>query len=173
MFSRPSKSPFTPSPQRAVALLVAISVLAILTMLVMALVFSTETAQQMQRTANNQMRAEEIARSALGLTLTVLAKLPEPLAAPKEYTAQLADSLCRIAAAPADGASPLYANQFIQYRPGDTLIEIRVQDEKPGQSPERSFYYLVNAAPQHPRRIALWPSAAKSIAQITKDPALN
>lgn len=172
MFFHASKSPFAPA-QRAVALLVAISVLAILTMLVMALAFSTETAQQMQRIAENQIRTEETARSAIGLALAVLAKMPEPITDRKEYTAQLADSQCSIAAAPAPETAPWYANHFIQYRPGDILIEIRVQAAKPSQASEKAFYYLVNVVPQHPRRIALWPSAVQGPVPNESGPAQN
>jgi hypothetical protein len=115
--------------RRGVALIIAISVLAILTIVVMGLATSFEAARVQTSHSAAREEAASIIRFGLGHAKALLAHSPGELVG-KEKVVTLGGGKCVLSAKNAEPSNACYSGKFIKPRPGDVLVTIRAEGAK-------------------------------------------
>jgi hypothetical protein len=138
-----------------VAVLIAISVLAILTVIVMALAYSTGMARNDESRGARQLRASHLARAGLDYAVARIEAARGNAAGVDGLNLALQEGLCRIAAKPTTASDAVYSDSFLKFRPGDAMVTVRAAAGKGANSYEAVQTYLVNAGPGQPRRVLL------------------
>ena len=136
--------------RRGVALLIAISVLGILTILAMGLAASQQVTRDL--TANRSVRAKALRSAQLGLDIAI-ASIPKGLT--KGHAAAQSDTPFSWRAQTASPDAACYATEYLAHRPGDMIVTVS------GLAPTRKGsilaerQYLVNLQPGTERRVCL------------------
>jgi len=141
------------SADRGVAILIAISVLAILTILVWSLAYSAGTAQQAQSAGFTRLRADHLARAGYDYAVAILGRMPGELPEAREMDLALEEGKCHIAAKPTRADDAVYSGKFLRQRPGDVLLTVTASVKSGAFVEKASHVYLVNVNPSHPRRL--------------------
>ena len=158
--------------KRGAALLAAIAVLAILTILVGGLAMSQTQARDsnlrwnLKQDLQNAARAcedEALARLAAGEAAGFEGKLAFEMAAPLAgKRGPKARAEYRVKST--EEANPIYGQSgFLAYRPGDALLEVTTRGRRARQVWEMRQTYLVNAGADSRRRVRLSQSFSKGI----------
>lgn len=142
---------------RGSAIIVAISVLAILTLIIMGLAYSAGASRQNEIRTVSKDRATHLARLGFDFALATLSKAPA-LTGPQELKINLqadqaTSTSCRISERPAAPTDGIYAGKFIKPRPGDIIINIEAIVYQGAASQKATQSYLLNVDPAHPRRL--------------------
>lgn len=148
------RSPTTSLPRRGVAILTAIGVLAVLTILVAALAASVDSSVRQYKVEASRSQAQSVAWFGLDTAKAMLAKNPAEILG-KTRKVPLDGGECEIKAGPAQPNAPYFAaGSAIKPRPGDNEVSISVTLS--GKKPVlRHYLYLINVAPGTERVIAL------------------
>ena len=137
---------------RAVALVIAVSVLAILTILVMGLA----TAQRVTvgRAAGSHARQTALELIRLGRQ-SIQAQLAQGAPVAEQVRFQAPEGDLVLSASEAAPDAPLYASSFLEHRPGDYLVTIRATVLLANHRLQLEHLYLLNASPSHERTLRL------------------
>jgi len=155
--------------KRASALLVAISVLAILTILVMGLAASLQVAIGTSARLESRQHVGRLARLGFDAAMAALAGLAQGGAEEPAWpqgSGQVQEGGAKGAFAfslkPTQPDSvfggknaPVYGGDFLKHRPGDCLLTVLASAERGVRALGIERIYLVNASPAHPRRLLL------------------
>jgi len=156
-------NPRTHAPRhRGVAILIAISVLAILTILVMALGYSLDSSQHAQGAESAKVRGERLARAGFDYAIAMLGRIPGSLTEPREVDLALSEGECHIAARRAQAGESFYGS-FVHLRPGDVVLTVTASLRKGRPMLQVTQTYLVNLSPAFPRRLLCQESVPKSL----------
>ncbi|MBN1868153.1 hypothetical protein JW916_12785 [Candidatus Sumerlaeota bacterium] len=143
--------------RRGVALVVAIAVLAILTILVMGLAASQSVARHHLARSDSERQARSLARTAFEAACAALASMPGgPTAeiAPRSFPADGDSFTVGMRPATSDD-DPVYAGKFLKPRPGDVAVTVTATHKAGVYSLKITQTYLANVNPAHERRILL------------------
>lgn len=146
---------------RGVALIIAISVLAILTTLIMGLAYSADQARQGELLSSTNDRAGHLTRLGFDVAVATLAATPSTAAAAKDLDVTLQEGTCHVSLRPTAAAEPIYAGNFIKMREGDVLVKVLATIRKGAATQKATHTYLLNINPAHPRRILCEESISK------------
>ena len=157
--------------RRGVAIMIAISILAILTIIGFALAATVDFSGQENKQSALRHEVQSVAWFGLDTAKALLAKTPDEILG-KSKTLTLDNGTCAIAAASAKADAPYYANSAFKLRPGDVELSLVVTLQKKKSEPLiRNYNYLVNVAPGTERVVVLPPTInAKNSANST-DPS--
>ena len=142
----------TVSRRRGSAMVAAISILAILTILLVGLAAVQRGAMISNAKVQSAQQAHRVARLAFDAAWAAFSKIPGGLAQPvplKKYLAD-PDSFGLAASLPKED-DPIYAGHFLKQRPGDILLGISASTRRL----RIEQLYLINTNPAHLRRICL------------------
>ena len=145
------------SKRRGVALIIAISVLAILTIIVTGLAASHQAASAHNTHSADRQQALSMIRFGLGCAKSLLAHNPVELAG-KPKIVELERGKCVISAKIAEPANPCYSGRFIKPRPGDVIVTIQAEGPR---AASRTQEFLVNVSDTGKRVIRLADRAGK------------
>jgi len=143
--------------RRGVALIIAISVLAILTIIVTGLAASQQAASTHNTHSADRQQALSMIRFGLGCAKSLLAHNPVELAG-KPKIVELERGKCVISAKIAPADDPCYKGQFIKPRPLDVIVTIQVEGPRVAS---RTQEFLVNVSDTGKRVIRLADRAGK------------
>ena len=158
--------------RRGVAIMIAISILAILTIIGFALAATVDFSGQENKQSALRHEAQSVAWFGLDTAKILLAKTPDEILG-KSKTLTLDNGTCAIVAASAKADAAYYANSAFKLRPGDIELSLIVTLQKTVGTKKseplvRNYSYLVNVAPGTERVIVLPPTvAAKNSANST------
>jgi hypothetical protein len=145
------------SKRRGVALIIAISVLAILTIIVTGLAASQQAASTHNTHSADRQQALSMIRFGLGCAKSLLTHNPVELAG-KPKIVELEQGKCVISAKIAPADDPCYKGQFIKPRPLDVIVTIQVEGPRVAS---RTQEFLVNVSDTGKRVIRLVDRAGK------------
>ena len=142
--------------RRGMAMIVAISVLAILTIIVMGLAASQRASRQLASIQQTKQKALELIRLGLDSAMVQLKK-PGGSVPPNAYKTREGEfTLTAFAIDPQEElAKTLYDGKYLQHRPGDTLLTVSASVLRGPRRLQMEHLYLVNAAEGRERRIRL------------------
>jgi hypothetical protein len=155
--------------KRGSAVLVAISVLAILTILVMGLAASLQVAMGTSSRLESRQHVGRLARLGFDAAMARLAGLAQGGAeqsAWAEGSGQVQEGAAKgvfaFSLKPTQPDSvfggknaPVYGGNYLEHRPGDCLLTVQASAERGGRTLGMERIYLVNGSPTHPRRLLL------------------
>jgi hypothetical protein len=143
--------------RRGVALMIAISVLAILTIITFALAASVGFASQTGKQSAQRHALQSASWFGLDTAKTLLSKSPDELIG-KTRTLTLENGVCELSGTATKAEAAYYAYGTFKLRPGDVEVSTQVTLH-PGQSDTqtRTYRYLVNVAPGTERVVVLPP----------------
>jgi Tfp pilus assembly protein PilX len=146
--------PFHHDRRRGVALIVAIAVSAILTVLVVGLSASHSVARQGNVASMLGHQARVLARAGLDTAMVLLAQVPAGSAVPKRtFTAE--GGAYDVEIRPAGADEPAYDDQALAHRPGDAIVTVSAVARRGPHRRQVNQRYLVNASPDRARRVRL------------------
>ena len=153
LYLRPSRN------RRGIAIMIAISILAILTMIAFGLAASVDFSGQAGRQAAIRHDLQRNAWFGLDTAKALLAKTPNEILETSK-TLTLDNGSCVIAAQPAKAEDTCYSNSAFKLRPSDTIVSVSVTVQiKKDESQTKQFRYLLNIAPGTERVVPLPPVA--------------
>jgi hypothetical protein len=140
---------------RGVALIMAISVVAVLTILIMGLAASQQNAAQTRSMQAERHAALASARDGYDCAIGMLKNFVGPLTETREANYVVGRFDCRMEGRPAAPDEPIYHGAFVQFRKGDVHLTITTTTRGVSDSFSMVQEYLVNVNPTQERRLRL------------------
>jgi len=143
--------------RRGVALIVAISVLAILTILFVGLAASQQQARQTQVTGDTRTQVRRIARTGLDAAEAHLGRFNQATISPPSLDLDypVDQGICHVFTRAVSPDDPVFSSGFLVHRPGDLVIQVRAALSEDPRAPGIQQTYLVNLQAAHPRCVRI------------------